>query len=65
MRITLPNLKHSFICPVPVPVPDFLVFHTPKIIVLGAFTVHVRSQMQSKPVADPGLELRGAPGPLP
>ena len=21
MRITLPNLKHSFICPVPVPVP--------------------------------------------
>ena len=22
MRITLPNLKHSFICPVPVPVPD-------------------------------------------
>ena len=40
MRITLPNLKHSFICPVPVPVPvpdpvpdpvsDFLVFHTPE-----------------------------------
>ena len=31
MRITLPNLKHSFICPVPVavPVPDFPVFHTP------------------------------------
>ena len=34
MRITLPNLKHSFICPVPVPVPDsgfripnFHVFH--------------------------------------
>ena len=27
MRITLPNLKHSFICPVPVPIPDFLVFH--------------------------------------
>ena len=21
MRITLPNLKHSFICPIPVPVP--------------------------------------------
>ena len=41
MRITLPSLKHSFICPDPVPVPvlvpvpdldpvlDFRVFHTP------------------------------------
>ena len=37
MLIILPNLKHSFISPVPVPVavpvavpvPDFLVFHTP------------------------------------
>ena len=36
MRITLPNLKHSFICPIPVPdpdsgfrIPDFRVFHTP------------------------------------
>ena len=37
MSITLPNLKHSFICPVPdpdpdpvpVPDPDFRVFHTP------------------------------------
>ena len=27
MSIILPNLKHLFICPVPVP--DFLVFHTP------------------------------------
>ena len=31
MLIILPNLKHSFISPVPVPVPDldFRVFHTP------------------------------------
>ena len=35
MSIILPNLYHSFISPVPVPVavlvpdPDFLVFHTP------------------------------------
>ena len=35
MRITLPNLKHSFIFQVPVPVPvpvpvlDFQIFHTP------------------------------------
>ena len=29
MPITVPNLKHSFICPVPVLVPDFPVFHTP------------------------------------
>ena len=38
MRITLPNLKHSFICPVPVPVPipDFRVFHTPVKIGLEA-----------------------------
>ena len=29
MLIILPNLKHSFISPVPVPDPDFQVFHTP------------------------------------
>ena len=31
MLIILPNLKHSFISPVPVlvPVPDFWVFHAP------------------------------------
>ena len=29
MPIILPNLNHSFISPVPVPDPDFLVFHTP------------------------------------
>ena len=29
MSIILPNLNHSFISPVPVPDPDFLVFHTP------------------------------------
>ena len=28
MSITLPNFMHSFICPDPVP--DFLVFHTPR-----------------------------------
>ena len=29
MSIILPNLNHSFISPVPVPDPDFWVFHTP------------------------------------
>ena len=31
MSITVPNLKHSFIFPDPVPVLDFLVFHTPQV----------------------------------
>ena len=29
MSIILPNLNHSFISPVPVPDPDFRIFHTP------------------------------------
>ena len=45
MRITLPNLKHSFICPVPVldsgfRILDFRVFHTP-IHGAGVFFVSV------------------------
>ena len=31
MSIILPNLNHSFISPVPVPDPDFRVFHTPMV----------------------------------
>ena len=36
MLIILPNLKHSFISPVPVPDPDFWVFHTPDLFVASS-----------------------------
>ena len=47
MLIILPNLKHSFISPVPVlvpvpvPDPDFLVFHTPGQIPEAAVLLYV------------------------